>query len=269
MKPARRRLVRLVLAGAALWVVPAAFAGRDPASAGELIAQVVAARQTIGYRVRARLVRTTSGSAQRDVKQLLIKGRRKGDDSKVLYQILWPTSLLGQTVVIEKTPGRNARAWMFTPPDQVATLTPERISGSFFGSDLTIEDLAEEFWHWPTQEIVGEDTVGQHRCKILESRPSADTVTSYSLVRTWIAPEIALPLLVEKFGQDGKLIKHITAEKITKRRNDYWTAANVIIEPADGRTRTVLEGSHADRDIEIPDEDFTIEQIKAALHPKP
>jgi len=230
---------------------------------------VVAARQTSGYRVRARLVRTTSGSEQRDVTQLLIKGRRKGDDSKVLYQILWPAPLRGQTVVIEKTAGRNVRTWMFTPPDQVVTLTPERMSSPFFGSDLTIEDLAEEFWHWPTQEIVGEDTVGQRRCKILESRPSADTATSYSMVRTWIAPEIALPLLIEEFGKDGNLIKHITAGRITERRNDYWTAANVIIEPADGRTRTVLEGSHADRDIEIPDEDFTVEQIKAALRPKP
>jgi hypothetical protein len=269
MKRGCRRLVQLVLAGTALAVAPAAFADSASLSAGELIAQVVAARQTIGYRVRARLVRTTSGSQQRDVKQLLIKGRRKGDDSKVLYTILWPASLLGQTVVIEKTAGQTGRVWSFVPPDRTATLTPEDISGPFFGSDLSIEDLAEEFWHWPTQKIVGEEAVGQRRCEILESRPSADAATSYSLVRSWIAPDISLPLRVEKYGLDGKLMKRITAEKIAKRKNNFWTAANVIVEPADGRTRTVLEGTHADRDIEIPDEDFTIEQIKASLHPKP
>jgi hypothetical protein len=269
MKPAGRNLVRPILVGVALWMAPAGFAGRDPSDAGDLIARVVAARQTIGYRVRARLVRTTAGSGQRDVKQLLIKGRRKGDDNKVLYQILWPSPLLGQTLVIEQTAGRDALAWLFTPPDHVSDLTPARTGDPFFGSDLTVEDLAEEFWHWPTQEIVGEDTVGQHRCRILESRPSADAATRYSRVRTWIAPEIALPLRVEKFGKDGRLIRRITAEKITKRKNNYWTAANVIVEPADGRTRTVLEGSHADRDIEISDEDFTVEKIKASLPSKP
>ena len=269
MRPVRRPLARCLLAGVTFWAAPSAFAGHDPAGARELIARVLAARQTSGYRVRARLVRTTPGAEQPDVKQLLIKGRREGDDSKVLYQILWPVPLAGQTVVIEKTAGRNVHAWMFTPPDRVAPLNPLGSGDAFFGSDLTIEDLAEEFWHWPAQEIVGEDTVGQRRCKILESRPSAETATSYSLVRTWIAPDIALPLLIEEFGKDGKLAKHITAARITQRRNDDWTAANVIIEPADGRTRTVLEGSHADRDIDIPDADFTLEQIKATLRPSP
>jgi hypothetical protein len=269
MKPAFTLFARHLLVGIALWNAPPAFAGSDTPNAEELIAKVVEARKTIGYRVRARLVRTTPGSEHRDIKQLLIKGRRDGGASKVLYQVLWPKPSMGETLVIEKTADQNIRSWVFTPPDRVTILTQERIGGPFFESDLTIEDMAEEFWHWPTQEIIGEETFGQHRCRILESRPSAGTATSYSLVRTWIAPDIALPLRIEKFGKDGQLIKRITAEKITKQKNNRWTAATVVVEPADGRTRTALEGRHADRDIEIPDEDFTIEKIKAALRPKP
>jgi len=87
-------------------------------------------------------------------------------------------------------------------------------------------------------------------------------------VRTWIAPDIALPLRVEKFGPDGRLIKRITAERIMKRKDKSWAAANLIIEPADGRTRTVLEGSRATLDLEIPEADFTVEKIKASLQPK-
>ena len=269
MNALSRRRRQLLLTAIALGVAPAASASRDSAGADELITRVVAARQTIGYRVRAQLVRTTAGSEQRDVKQLLIKGRRRGDDSKVLYQVLWPAPVAGQTVVIEKTAGQDARAWMFTPPDHVASLNPHGSGEAFFGSDLTIEDLAEEFWHWPTQEIVGEDSFAQRRCKILVSRPPAGAPTSYALVRTWVAPDIALPLFIEEFGKDGALIKHITAERITQRRDDSWTAARVVIEPADRRTRTVLEGSRADRDIEIPDADFTVERIKASLPAAP
>jgi hypothetical protein len=268
MISARRHLARLILTAAAFCAAGAASANSEPPGADALIAQVMAARRTTGYRVRARLIRTTSGSEQRDVKQLLIKGRQEGDNSKALYQILWPASLQGQTVVIEKTAGQNARAWMLTPPDRVATLAPNGPGGMFFGSDLTLEDVEEEYWHWPDQRIVGEETVGQRRCKILESRPPNGTASAYAVIRTWIAADISLPLRVEKFGRDGRLIKRISADKVARRKDNSWTAADVIVEPADGRTRTVLEGTRAERDIDVPDKDFTVEQIEALLHSK-
>ena len=269
MNPACTRVARRLLVGIALWSVSPAFAAGDAPTAQELIARVVEARQTKGYRVRARLERATSGSEHPDVRQLLIKGKRNGGASKVLYQVLWPKRSMGETLVIEKTADRNTRCWVFTPPDGVVVLTQEGVCGPFFGSDLTIEDVAEDFWYWPTQKIVGEGTFDHQRCKILESRPAAGTATSYSLVRTWIDLEIALPLRIEKFGHDGQLIKRLTAERIMKQDNNRWTAGTVIVEPADGRTRTALEGKHADRDIEIPDEDFSVEGIKASLRPKP
>jgi hypothetical protein len=269
MKPVLGTLARQLLAGVAIWSAVSAFAGGDPPTAGELIAKVVAARQTIGYRVRARLVRTTTATGQRETMQLLIKGRRDGEASKVLYQILWPAALAGQTLVIEKIAGRTSRIWLFTPPDKTADLTEAQAGEPFFGSDLSVEDLAEEFWSWPRQEIVGEETVGRNLCQVVDSHPDAGTKTGYLLVRTWIAADLSLPLRIEKFGKDGKFSKRITAEKITKQTNHRWTAANFIVEPADGRTRTALEGSHADRDLEIPAADFTIEKVKEGLRPKP
>jgi hypothetical protein len=110
MKPALTRAARHLLVGIALWQAAPAFAGGDPPDAGELIAKVIEARQTTGYRVRARLVCTTSGAERRDVTQLLIKGRRDGEASKVLYQILWPKRLIGETLVIERTADRNTES---------------------------------------------------------------------------------------------------------------------------------------------------------------
>lgn len=238
-------------------------------TAEQLVAKVVDARKTSGFRIRAKLIRTTPGSEIRDARQLLIKGRRDGEATKVLYQILWPTSVMGQTLVIEQSAQHKTTGFLFEPPDKVTPLTPQLMAQPFFGSDLAIEDLAEDFWHWPQQKLVGDETVGGHPCKIIEARPPTGVPSGVALVKTWIAPEIALPLRVEKFDHNGRLLKRITADKIIKQSGNRWTATTLIVEPAGSPSRTVLEGSRSDRDLDIPAEDFTLEKIKAGIRPSP
>src|SRR5204863_3947989 len=119
-------------------------------TAEQLVAKVVEARKTSGFRIRAKLIHTTPGSETRDARQLLIKGRRDGEATKVLYQILWPTTVMGQTLVIEQSAQHKTTGFLFEPPNKVTALTPQLMTQPFFGSDLTIEDVAEDFWHWPT-----------------------------------------------------------------------------------------------------------------------
>ncbi len=151
--------------------------------------------------------------------------------------------------------------FLFEPPDSLRKLTGGLMTQSFFGSDLAIEDLAEDFWDWPSQKIVGEETVKDRACKIVESRPAADASTSYSLVRTWIAPEIALPLRAEKYGKNRRLVRQIRAERIVKV-NNRWTAATIVVETEGAGTRTVLEGSKSDRDLNLSPAEFGVDAIK-------
>jgi hypothetical protein len=232
-------------------------------TAEQLVAKVVNARKTSGFRIRARLIMTTPGSDKRDARQLLIKGRTDGGPTKILYQVLWPEADKGRALFIERSADHKTSGFLFEPADKVISLTPELMARPFLGSDLSIEDLAEDFWNWPSQKIVGEEIVDQHPCQIIESRPPPDATTSYSLIKTWVSPQMALPLRIHEFDKDGKLVKRFNVEKIIKQSTNYWAPATVVIEPADGHHRTTLDGSKGERDLDVPAEDFTLEKIKS------
>jgi hypothetical protein len=136
-----------------------------------------------------------------------------------------------------------------------------------FGTNVTLEDVAEAYWRWPHQKLVGEEKVAARQCMILESRPGPGTATGYSLVKSWIAPELALPLMVEKFGKDGILLKRFVAAKVVKQSPSSWAAAILVVDSMGGRGRTTLEGTRSDRDIDIPAEQFTLDALKKVLAP--
>jgi hypothetical protein len=259
------RALRLVLA---LLLVCGTARAADPA-ADQLIAKVLQSQKTSGFRIRARLVRSTPGSDIQEVKQLLIRGRRHGEESQVLYQVLWPTAAMGQALLVDKAPGREIGGLLFEPPDKHARLTPQRLVQPLFGSDLTLEDVAEDFWSWPSQKLAGDETVERHPCKILESRPAAGAAGSYSLVKSWIATDITLPLRVEKYGRDGRLMKRFKAELILKQGPTRWAAGRLVVDLPDGHSRTMLEASKSVRDLDIPADQFTLESIRKPLRPAP
>src|ERR1700686_2485189 len=232
----------------------------ESSNARDLVTKVVETRRTSGLRVRAKLVVTTANPEHRDVKQLLIKSRTEGKTTTTLYQILWPAESKGQSLLIERK-GDSVNGFLFEPPGTVKKLSPALLAQPFFGSDLAIEDLAEDFWDWPSQKIVGEETIDKRLCTIVESRPPSEAASSYLVVKTWIAPELALPLRVEKYGKNRRLVRRITADRIMKV-NNRWTAANIIVDPDGGNSRTVLEGSKSERDLDLSAAEFTLEAIK-------
>jgi hypothetical protein len=246
---------------------PSSGASSENANARQLMARVVEASRTTGFRLRSKLIVTATDSDRRDVKQLLIRSRNDGKTKSTLYQILWPSELKGQSLLIEKS-GRSVSGFLFEPPDTLKKLSFTLMTQPFFGSGLAIEDLAEDFWDWPSQKIVGEETIKEKLCTIVESKPPADAATSYSLVRTWIAPELALPLRIEKYGKNRHLLKRITADRIMKV-NDRWAAATITVDLDGTNNRTILEGSKFDRDLNLPAADFTIESIKREVRNPP
>jgi hypothetical protein len=255
------------MAAVMLFILGCQVAAQERTENEELLGQklakrVLKAQETSGFRVRARGIvgRNTDEDPNAITLQVRITGRQEKDVSRVLYQIMWPQSLKGHAVVIEQRRQYGISGFVYEPPDVVKKLTPELLATPFAGSALTYEDLSEGFWRWPDQRTSGSGRAGAKKCSILESRPSPEIVSAYSLVRSCIETKRALPLWIEKSGKDGKLSQKITFETANRKNQEDFQRA-MIVERGSSRTR--IEFLKIERGLTIPPGELSVEQLKA------
>jgi hypothetical protein len=232
-------------------------------TAADLVAKVLSRQQTRGFVVRARLVTGEPGSERPAVVQVRTIGRRDGATTRLLCQALWPASLKGRAVYVQKDGPRAVSGFEFRPPDTVTDLAGDALSVPLFDTDLTLEDLAEEFWSWPGPVAAGSDKVNGKPCKVVELRPPAGVRTSYSLVTSCISPEQLLPLRIETYGKTGALVRRFVVTKAIRDDSGAWVPVKIQVETA-GRTRvTTLEVSRGERNASVPLAEFSIEKLKS------
>lgn len=232
-------------------------------TADALVARVVNVRKAERFRIRATMTRSTPGGGAGDVRQLLIQGRRERDRGTLLYRQLWPVVAGGRALVVEDTGEHGLRGFQYEA-GTVTSLTDGMLGERFFASDLRIEDLAEGFWFWRSRTIVGEEAVGEHQTVIVDLRPGPGTPTTYSKVKAWLSPDLAIGLRMEQYGRDGHLAKRIGLYRILKV-NDRWMPGIITVEPGDGRSRTVIEGVKFEQDVSLRHEDFTVAGVRRVV----
>jgi hypothetical protein len=247
---------------AAMLVLPAGVA-LHAQTAADLVAKVLSRQQMRGFVVRARLVTGEPGSKQQAVVQVRTIGRRDGSTTRLLCQALWPASFKGRAVYVLKDGPRAISGFEFEPPGTVTELAGDALSVPLFGTDVTMEDLAEEFWSWPDPVAGGSDKVNGKACRMVELRPPAGIRTAYSLVTSCISPEQSLPLRIEAYGKDGVLVRRFVVKKAIKDDSGAWVPVKIQIETT-GRTRvTTLEVSRGERNASVPLEEFSVEKLKS------
>jgi len=252
----------LVLSAFPTASAPAQTAAQPP-TAKQLISQVVAHQHTRGLTARGRIV-VTAPSAERRTLQFLIKGRHEGNASEMLYLALYPQADKGRAVVIRKDGGGNVSGFIREPNGKTTNLNSERMKQQLFGSDITIEDLAEDFWTWPSPKLSGQGAACRKDCYIVDCRPPKGRDASHAVVRVWINPETSLPLRIESYLANGTLVKRTECRKLVKS-GDHWSMEELTVEPATPGRRTSLDFSKGARDIDVPTYDFTPDGIARLL----
>lgn len=257
------RGLRFVAVG--LFLLPGIAVADPPAppTAKELLEKVVAARRTSGLTARGRLVIARPPVADRTI-QFLIKGRQAGDTKDFLYLALYPAADKGRAVVVHKDAAGALTGFIREPDGKTSPLTPARLKQPLFGSDLTIDEMTGDFWHWPAPKITGQATVCRRECQIIETRPAKGADAAAALVRLWVSPETSLPLRIEMYGADNKLIKRTECRNIVKSGGHYSMEKLAIESPVAGQ-QTLLDFSKGARDVEVPAADFTPEGISKLL----
>src|SRR6185436_18604806 len=132
--------------------------------------------------------------------------------SEVVYQVLYPKERKGESVLLRKIGNAPASGSVFVPPNTVRPL--DDLKAPLFGSDLSYEDVVDNFFSWPQQALVGTAEINSVKCSILESKPGQDEHSSYGSVRSWIDTRGPVPLRVEKYDSAGKLLRRIDTTRV-------------------------------------------------------
>jgi hypothetical protein len=196
--------------------------------------------------------------------QLQIKERRTKSSSEVVYQVLYPKERKGESVLLRKIGNGPASGSVFVPPNTVRPI--DDLKKPLLGSDLSYEDVVDNFFAWPQQALAGTGEVDGVKCSILESKPGKDEPSIYGRVRSWIDVRRLVPLRVEKYDSSGQLLRRIDTIDVVAD-GDHQIPATLVVSGARQDSSTRLAGSRIRHDVTYADRDFTIEGLKEIATP--
>jgi hypothetical protein len=254
-------------ASLALLLAPAARAAdAEPGalSAAQLAARLSEKQQDGSSYVRLRM---EMEGAKKSAIQVQIKSRASRGGAEVVYQVLWPKERKGESVLLRRSGTGAPTGVLFTPPDQTRTLGAAQMREPIFGSDLSYDDVIENFFAWDQQAITGTETVDRVPCQILESKPGK-AYSTYGSVRSWIDPRRLVPLRVEKYSTSGKLVRRIETTRVVNDDEGRPVPAYMTVRGPGGDSSTQLEGGKISHRISFTDADFTPEGIKQTVIPR-
>lgn len=238
-----------------------------PPSARDLAAQLSTNVKDGSSLVRLKMEIRQPASGTKNVLQLQVKARRTKPSTDILYQVLWPKERKGESVLLQKSAGRAPTGKVFVPPSTVQNLSSSQMKESILGSDLSYEDIIEDFYGWENQSIAGTEVVDRVNCQILESKPGKGDRSSYSRVRSWIDVRRMVPLRIEKYSNSGQLVRRIETTRVAKDDTDRLVPASLTVQRAGQDSVTELEGSNSRHDVTLTDQDFTPEGIQSLSGP--
>jgi Outer membrane lipoprotein-sorting protein len=250
----------LLISSADADTAPAAISAKD------LAAELSALQDGTSY-VRLRLEVRQPIDTTKIALQLQIKERHTKTATDLVYQILWPKERKGEAVLLQKTNGNAPIGALYLPPDKPRPLNTSQMNEALFGSDLSYQDVIENFFGWENQTIVGTETLNRVSCLILESRPGKNEFSSYASIRSWIDPRKLVPLRVEKYRPSGQRLLRIDTTRVATDDKGRFIPADLIVTGSRADSATNLDGSRIRHDVTYTDRDFTPEGLTEGLAP--
>jgi hypothetical protein len=233
-----------------------------PMTANDLASRLSAFRQNGASYVRLRM---EIKGATTETLQIQIKERLTKTSSEVVYQVLYPKERKGESVLLRKIGNDPASGSVFVPPN---TLRPiDDLKESLLGSDLSYEDVVDDFFAWDQQAIVGAEKVDGVSCQILESTPGKDQRSIYGSVRSWIDVRRLVPLRVEKYASSGQLLRRIDTTRVVTDAGHH-IPADLEVGGARPDSSTLIDGSRIRHNVTYTDRDFTVEGLKEIATPR-
>ncbi len=253
MKRTLRALGSILVA--ATFITSNVFAQNAAPSAKDLARSL-----STGIQDGSSLVRIKLETPSKTVLQLQIKSRRSSSTTELVYQVLWPKERKGEGFLLKKSGNGASSGTLRVLPNTLKNLSSSELKEGIFGSDLSYEDLVENFYSWGDQAIIGTEVVERVSCQVLESKPSG-SASPYSKVQSWIDLKRMVPLRVDKYSRSGKLVRRIITTRVAKDDRGREIPASFSVQGPGLGAPTIIEGASSKHDVSLTDADFAPQAI--------
>ncbi len=106
-------------------------------------------------------------------------------------------------------------------------------------TDISWMDLTLAFLWWPGARHVGEDSVFNFDCHVIEVSAPPDSASPYANVRIWIRKNSPLMLQAEGRDQNGEIVRRLWVRSVRKIK-DAWMIKDMEIQKYPDVQRTKL-----------------------------
>lgn len=216
-------------------------------------------------RQQLRLERTDRGGARRSLEATAWWKRDADDRTRFLVRVEAPPDERGSAFLfLEREDGENDLFTYLPELRTVRRISNRTVSGSFFGTDFSYEDVVElqgEAEHARIERLPDEVLDGRP-VRVLQALPGEASGSSYSRVVSRVDAETCAVLQVEMFGKGDALSKEMRAAwSDVEQDGDRWRPRKVLIRDVDNGSETLLELGKGDWDAEVPDRLFNQSEL--------
>jgi len=201
---------------------------------------------------------TSRGGGQALERRVQVTRKQSTRPGKALVRFLEPPTLRRTSVLVLENEGAYDDFWVYLP----ALKRTRRIGGaqrgdSFFGTDLSYEDVEPKHaddWH---VRVLGRDAVAGQPCIQLEIVPREGYESTYEKMISCVDPTVATILRTE-FYERGQLRKLLEAEPESVREiSGRFIPFRLVMTTPKRRTETIVETELYEIRAEVPDDLFT------------
>jgi outer membrane lipoprotein-sorting protein len=113
-----------------------------------------------------------------------------------------------------------------------------------------------------THEIVGEESIQNLNCYIIELTPKADAAVVWGKVKAWISKDDFYQLKLEFYDEDNYMVNYQESSDI-KQFNDRKLPARMVMTPVDNPgNQTIIEIIDTEYNIDISESFFSQQNMK-------
>lgn len=255
-------LIRIAFLAALVGLAAPAYA--EDLSAQQIVDKTLE-RNTFGYDnavVRLKLDITTSKGTER-TRSIEMRALERDGLGKTLVRFLAPADVAGTVFLVQENKDRDNDQYLYLP----AFNKVKRISGSqrdqkFMGTDFTYADMESQNLRKSKLQRLADTSVGDNAVYVIEAMPLIEQDGQYGKTVSYVHRESFVPIKIEFFDKNMKLLKVLTVARLEKR-DTRWVVSDVTLKDVQNGSHTRMLVEKIDFSTPLRDSEFDPRTLSA------